>query len=188
MGHRDPQSPLADHIPLKQGLRPDPLRFCNLSNAITRRPYSIKTRIKTAILLPIIIGSLSARRPYSIKTRIKTSSPNTRLSRTTPRRPYSIKTRIKTWQVNCHYHALRLPARRPYSIKTRIKTHLSRASSMLPSYRLADHIPLKQGLRPSRCLAPQLPEERLADHIPLKQGFISGDLTRPTCPGNPSII
>ena len=43
---------LADHIPLKQGLRPQ-LRLLAIALACpSRRPYSIKTRIKTAIICP----------------------------------------------------------------------------------------------------------------------------------------
>ena len=69
----------------------------------------------------------------------------TDLHRFDPRRPYSIKTRIKTRWHNliCCF----VLSRRPYSIKTRIKT--SGAKIFLIPYlnRLADHIPLKQGLR-----------------------------------------
>ena len=40
---------LADHIPLKQGLRPRGGTLLDLRPYQTRRPYSIKTRIKTAL-------------------------------------------------------------------------------------------------------------------------------------------
>ena len=43
-------------------------------------------------------------------------------------------------------------------------------SIILFSY-LADHIPLKQGLRPIRQLESYVDEICLADHIPLKQGL-----------------
>ncbi len=62
-----------DHIPLKQGLR---RRHHFLTPALNScpRPYSIKTRIKTKVILHkglLITGP----RPYSIKTRIKTPPP-----------------------------------------------------------------------------------------------------------------
>ena len=46
-----------------------------------------------------------------------------------------------------HTDLHRFDPRRPYSIKTRIKTTSLRSSSSLATSELADHIPLKQGLR-----------------------------------------
>ena len=112
---------LADHIPLKQGLRLFYSLYCG-SSRDARRPYSIKTRIKTHWRTPADPHREDPRRPYSIKTRIKTlSSVARRAVLMAARRPYSIKTRIKT--------------EKAFECFARIQTHL------------ADHIPLKQGLR-----------------------------------------
>ena len=110
---------LADHLPLKQGLRPASPE----SVASTRR---------------------NARRPSSIKTRIKTN--------------------------NVGSSHILSPARRPSSIKTRIKTHNTFDYS-ISLFLLADHLPLKQGLRrhPLKELTHQI--KALADHLPLKQGL-----------------
>ena len=86
------------------------------------RPYSIKTRIKTAISAILASTSAFSHRPYSIKTRIKTSPSLSSVARSAmSRRPYSIKTRIKTRPYGRPAGILQSP-RRPYSIKTRIKT------------------------------------------------------------------
>ena len=63
--------------------------------------------------------------------------------------------------------------RRPYSIKTRIKTCRKCCNATLVA--VADHIPLKQGLR-HRIFIPLTPSTWVADHIPLKQG-----LRHPSC-------
>ena len=117
---------------------------------------------------------------------------HTDLNRFDPRRPYSIKTRIKTIG---SYQSMLLASRRPYSIKTRIKT-LSINRSVILIVALADHIPLKQGLRlglhccidfhlftrrpysiktriktPGSSTTTNQGFRLLADHIPLKQGL-----------------
>ena len=136
---------LADHIPLKQGLRlccrlehkqaicsrrPYSIKtriktsnrwYLQVQDWYTRRPYSIKTRIKTALLLSAWCLCLT-RRPYSIKTRIKTPDTTMMARMLHPRRPYSIKTRIKTKVTFVPTDVFASMARRPYSIKTRIKT------------------------------------------------------------------
>ena len=160
----------------------------------SRRPYSIKTRIKTLNQRQWEHLQGFSRRPYSIKTRIKTSATMlTNMFMPRPladhiplkqglrpecdlcsnrclriaRRPYSIKTRIKTFQgFLALIHCL---ARRPYSIKTRIKT-LQSEMNITMSCALADHIPLKQGLRLIFSVGIVRGSE-LADHIPLKQGL-----------------
>ena len=135
-----------------------------------RRPYSIKTRIKTIQLrfyglwcrfadhIPSKqglrrIGCLAQypirkfRRPYSIKTRIKTETPLFRWRLILQfRRPYSIKTRIKTLKPLLSTKLITV--RRPYSIKTRIKTD-GRKGCRYHHPPFADHIPSKQGLRPA---------------------------------------
>ena len=92
---------------------------------------------------------------------------HTDLHRFDPRRPYSIKTRIKTCCVD-YLSAVINVAHRPYSIKTRIKTSPSRSS--VARSELADHIPLKQGLRHD-AVVEHIEGNALADHIPLKQGL-----------------
>ena len=73
-----------------------------------------------------------------------------------------------------HTDLHRFDPRRPYSIKTRIKTISPKIELTLLIF-LADHIPLKQGLR--RLHFGDLGDHRgLADHIPLKQGFMSGGI------------
>ena len=68
-----------------------------------------------------------------------------------------------------HTDLHRFDPRRPYSIKTRIKTISPKIELTLLIF-LADHIPLKQGLR--RLHFGDLGDHRgLADHIPLKQGL-----------------
>ena len=124
----------------------------------SRRPYSIRTRIKTRIVksgerFMIYLGD-----HIPLKQGLRQPSPVSLVAfRCVTRRPYSIKTRIKT---SCPY---RFPTahypRRPYSITTRIKTprwYRLRAPSCL----LADHIPLKQGFEiGGRSSAPSAPSD-----------------------------
>ncbi len=63
-----------------------------------------------------------------------------------------------------------LYTRGAYSTKTRIKTQLNNAN-FLPLFRLAAHIPLKQGLRHRLTILIDELEFFLAAHIPLKQGL-----------------
>ena len=86
------------------------------------------------------------------------------------RRPYSIKTRIKT-TIRDDRSTRKNTTRRPYSIKTRIKTFYSLMFLRLNSLKLADHIPLKQGLRRTKWFCWGDFPNLLADHIPLKQGL-----------------
>ena len=60
-----------DHIPLEQGLR---LLITVLTSQRTgQRPYSIRTRIKTAAVARDA-AVVAGQRPYSIRTRIKTKN------------------------------------------------------------------------------------------------------------------
>ena len=59
---------------------------------------------------------------------------------------------------------------RAYSTKTRIKTIPIIWVSQYVSFSLREHIPLKQGLRPSYPVI-HAPSYRLREHIPLKQGL-----------------
>ena len=85
------------------------------------------------------------RRPYSIKTRIKTISQLGQKARSTPLADHiPLKQGLRQGYSEEEVGSYR--SRRPYSIKTRIKT-LSHFTAEGKSS-LADHIPLKQGLRP----------------------------------------
>ena len=109
-----------EHIPLEQGLRPF-AAFGAASVACGQRAYSIRTRIKTHIPLPLLV-SFHSQRAYSIRTRIKTVGNNVGRSLRCCQRAYSIRTRIKTGLLH-HNRSCRLCVR--------------------------EHIPLEQGLRRS---------------------------------------
>ena len=108
---------------------------------IGQRPYSIRTRIKTALCLPQIIKE-QGQRPYSIRTRIKTRLRN--LSRG----EYIVRDHIPLEQ------GLR---------------HCAISVTYCKTY-VRDHIPLEQGLRPSYLAVVIMPNP-VRDHIPLEQGL-----------------
>ena len=107
---------------------------------LSRRAYSIKTRIKTLLKISLKFLILLAEH-IPLKQGLR-------------RRISAIK--------------LLISSRRAYSIKTRIKT--LRAAHLMKKETLAEHIPLKQGLRPSRNVL-SVTASLLAEHIPLKQGL-----------------
>ena len=139
-----------------------------------QRPYSIRTRIKTVILIPeyMRVGvrdhipleqglRLQRKKGNSCPDRVRDHIPLEQGLRpmvivccdTLPgQRPYSIRTRIKT--VSSAPLCSLLSGQRPYSIRTRIKT----AEPVLLRLGLLvrDHIPLEQGLR--------LPVSEVAGH------------------------
>ena len=110
--------PVTEHIPLKQGLRPYWTISLNLL-IISHRAYSTKTRIETTVVI---------RRRFTIRCH----------------RAYSTKTRIET-SANIPFNVLYV-CHRAYSTKTRIETcSLLWSSSWY--WLVTEHIPLKQGLR-----------------------------------------
>ena len=108
-----------DHIPLEQGLRR--LMPCpELSSVPGQRPYSIRTRIKTAREM-LRRRMLRCQRPYSIRTRIKTRGGDAEASLRAHVRdhiPLEQGLRQRGLQSDQEEHR----GQRPYSIRTRIKT------------------------------------------------------------------
>ena len=153
---------IAEHIPLKQGLR-----WVSLSGSQflqNRRAYSIKTRIKTKRKESVCI--YRNRRAYSIKTRIKTEDNRKHFRRWAIAEHIPLKQGLRL-MVDSLYNFLNQD-RRAYSIKTRIKTRPLNFSDSLTI--IAEHIPLKQGLRLielHQCFV----YLEIAEHIPLKQGL-----------------
>ena len=145
---------LQDHIPTKQGLR----HFLSVSfiSSSSTRPYPNKTRIKT----DSVWGQWWNSRCYkTISQQNKDEEMSCGHFDSEAQRErrtehfgllnlLSNKTRIKTlhfWGLFFRFHT----SKRPHPNKTRIKT--SKHQNEWPSsYRLKDHIPTKQGLRPNR--------------------------------------
>ena len=134
-----------------------------------QRPYSIRTRIKT--LLIILNKKLQVRqRPYSIRTRIKTLTENICQALAFVRDHIPLEQGLRQWLdhdyqcmafcVRDHipleqglrlWSAIQPPTplgQRPYSIRTRIKTIITSLPVHQPAA-VRDHIPLEQGLRQS---------------------------------------
>ena len=133
-----------DHLPLKQGLRLHLLKFRNRGWCVRDHlPLKQGLRLRNSWMLL----SKDCPRPSSIKTRIKTSHTSLELRELhLGPRPSSIKTRIKTKPLLLFFAILRA-CPRPSSIKTRIKTRIRLIDCSNLAVR--DHLPLKQGLRPS---------------------------------------
>ena len=153
-----------------------------------QRPYSIRTRIKTVILIPeyMRVGvrdhipleqglRLQRKKGNSCPDRVRDHIPLEQGLRpmvivccdTLPgQRPYSIRTRIKTWSSPVVKRSP--PCQRPYSIRTRIKTVSSaplcsllsgqRPYSIRTRIKTAEPVLLRLGLL-------------VRDHIPLEQGL-----------------
>ena len=111
-----------------------------------QRPYSIRTRIKTEVLISVESSMSRVRDHIPLEQGLRPVQPSTMWSH-----QYDVRDHIPLEQglrlVVGDLTGLLRASQRPYSIRTRIKT-----VGMLPCRRLVyvrDHIPLEQGLRHS---------------------------------------